>query len=46
MSWGEFICNVRGQGDLQPDIAHICHPAAHMLSQFQKSGTLAVLEIE
>ena len=43
-SWGDFIWDVCGCSDLHPDVAHICHPAACMLSRFQKSGTPALLE--
>ena len=45
-SWSEFITDARGKGDLQPDIAHIRHPAAHLLSRFQKVGTPAIMSTD
>ena len=45
-SWGDFIRSVRGRGDLHPDIANIPHPAAHLLSRFQKVGAPAIMSGE
>ena len=42
-SWGDFIRGIRGQGDLHPEVGSLNHPAAHLLSRFQKSGTPAGL---
>ena len=44
MPWGDFIRDVCCCDDLHPDVAHIRHPAAHILSWFQKSGTPVMLE--
>ena len=30
-SWGDFIQDVQGWGDLHPDVGWILHPAAHLL---------------
>ena len=43
---GDFIRTFRGKGDLHPDIANIPHPTAHLLSHFQKVGTLAIMSDE
>ena len=45
-SWGSFIRSIRGRGDLHPDVAKLPHPAAHLLSRFQKSGTPALISSE
>ena len=45
-SWGNFIHTARGRGDLHPDISNIPHPAAHLLSRFQKVGTPAIMSGE
>lgn len=37
------IYTVRGKGDLHPDITNIPHPAAHLLSHFQKVETPAIM---
>lgn len=42
-SWGSFIRGARGRGDLHPDVGKLNHPAAHLLSRYQKSGTPAVI---
>ena len=42
-SWGDFIRSIRGRGNLHPEVGSLSHPAAHLLSRFQKSGTPAVL---
>lgn len=42
-SYGDFIRDTRGRGDLHPEIATIKHPAAHLLSRFQKVGTPAII---
>jgi hypothetical protein len=43
LSWGDFIRSVRGKGDLHPNVKDLDHPAAHLLSRFQKVGTPAIL---
>ena len=45
-SWGDFIRSVWGKGDLHPNVGSLNQPAAHLLSRFQKSGTLAVLSAD
>ena len=42
-SWGDFIQSIRGRGDLHPEVGSLNHPAAYLLSRFQKSGAPAVL---
>ena len=42
-NWGDFIRTVGGRGDLHSDIANIPHPAAHLLSRFQKVDTPAIM---
>ena len=42
-SWGDFICDVRGQGDLHPNVAYLQRPAAHLLDCFHKSGTPPII---
>ena len=42
-SWGDFICNTRGRGDLHPDIVSIPHSASHIHSLFQNVGTPAIM---
>ena len=44
--WGDFIRTVKSRGDLHPDIANIQHPAAHLLSHFQKVATPAIMSGE
>ena len=43
-SWSHFIASVRGRGDLQPGVKDLPHPAAHMLSRFQKSRVPAIMK--
>ena len=43
LSWGDFIREVRGKGDLHPGVKDLNHPAAHLLSRFQKVGTPAIV---
>lgn len=43
-SFGDFIRKVRGRGDLHPDVGALPHPAAHLLSRYQKSGTPVVMK--
>ena len=42
-SYGNFIRDVRGRGDLHPEVGSLPHPAAHLLSHFQKVGTPAII---
>ena len=42
-SYGNFIREFRGRGDLHPDVGSLSHPAARLLSRFQKSGTPAMI---
>ena len=35
-SWASFVTSVRGRGDLHPGVRELPHPAAHLLSRFQK----------
>ena len=43
-SWGDFVRSIRGRGDLHPDVGTLPHPAAHLLSRFQKCGTPAIIQ--
>ena len=43
-SWASFVTSVRGRGDLHPGVKELPHPAAHLLSRFQKSGTPAMMK--
>ena len=43
-SWASFVTSVRGRGDLHPGVKDLPHPAAHLLSRFQKSGTPAMMK--
>lgn len=43
-SWGDFIRGVRGRGDLSPAVGSLKHPAAHLLSRYQKVCTPAIIE--
>ena len=43
-SWASFITSVRGRGDLHPGVKELPHPAAYLLSRFQKSGTPAMMK--
>ena len=43
-SWANFVTSVRGRGDLDPGVKKLPHPAAHLLSRFQKSGTPAMIK--
>jgi len=45
-TWGAFIRSVRGRGDLHPEVSSIDHPAAHLLSRYQKVGTPAIIETD
>ena len=42
-SWGNFVKHARGRGDLHSAVGTLDHPAAHLLSRYQKSGTPAVI---
>jgi len=42
----DFIRQARGCGDLHPNIGQIPHPAAHLLAQYQQSGTPGVMQTE
>jgi len=37
-SWEAFNREMRGKGDLHPDVKDIPHPAAHLLHRYQRSG--------
>ena len=43
-SLANFVTSVRGKGDLHPGVRELPHPAAHLLSRFQKSGTPAMMK--
>lgn len=43
-SYGDFIRQSRGKGDLHPDVGSLPHPAAHLLQRFQRSGTPVVMQ--
>ena len=43
-SWANFVTSVRGRGDLHPGVKELPHPAAHLLSRFQKSATPAMMK--
>jgi hypothetical protein len=43
LSWGSFIQEVRGKGDLHLNVKELDHRAAHLLSWFQKVGTPAIV---
>ena len=43
-SYDAFVRQARGKGDLHPDVGSLPHPAAHLLHQFQRSGTPVVMQ--
>ena len=44
ISWANFVTSVRGRGDLHPGVKELPHPAAYLLSRFEKSGTPAMMK--
>lgn len=43
-SYEEYIRTIRGRGDLHPDVGMLPHPAAQLLSRYQKIGTPAMMQ--
>ena len=42
--WASFVTSVRGREDLHHGVKKLPHPAAHLLSRFQKSGTSVMMK--
>ena len=45
-TYGDFIRQARGRGDLHPAVGSLPHPAAHLLAEYQRSGTPVVMQTE